>query len=72
MYAYPLLACNVDGIDEELFDWTDPDRPYAFYDLTKDAEKLLAGLDVGSNHVFSVLAHWPPEKSKTNPSGGSE
>jgi hypothetical protein len=58
------LACNVDDIDEELFDWTDPDRPYEFYDLTKDADELLAGLDIGNKHVFSVVSHWPPEKKQ--------
>lgn len=62
VYAYPLLACNIDGIDPELLDWTDPDRPYSFYDLTKDAEVLLSGMDVSKNVTFSQIKHWPPEK----------
>jgi hypothetical protein len=63
VFAYPLLACNIDNIDEELMDWTDPDRPYQFYDLTKDAEVLLRGLDVSKKVVFSQIAHWPPKNS---------
>eukprot|EP00977_Amphora_coffeiformis_P013123 scaffold3376_cov151-Amphora_coffeaeformis.AAC.3 len=61
VYSYPLLACNIDGIDPDLLDWTDPDRPYSFYDLTKDAEVLLKGMDVSSNVTFSQIAHYPPE-----------
>jgi hypothetical protein len=63
VYAYPLLACNVDGIDPELMDWTDPDRPYSFYDLTKDAEVLLKGMDVSQKVVFSQIVHWPPPEA---------
>lgn len=64
-FAYPLLAAaNLDAIDEDLFEWTDPDRPHAYYDLTKDAEVLLQGTDVSSKVVFSQVAHYPPEITK--------
>ena len=62
VFSYPLLACNIDRIDCDLLDWTDPDRPFAFYDLTKDAEVLLRGTDVSSKQVFSPVAHRPPEE----------
>jgi hypothetical protein len=58
--SYPLLACHIDRIDTALLEWTDPDRPHAFYDLTKDADVLLRGTDVSSKVVFSQIAHWPP------------
>jgi hypothetical protein len=60
VFSYPLLACNIDRIDTDLLDWTDPDRPFSFYDLTKDAEVLLRGTDVSSKNVFSQVVHWPP------------
>jgi hypothetical protein len=63
--SYPLLACHIDRIDTELLEWTDPDRPHAFYDLTKDADVLLRGTDVSSKVVFSQIAHWPPPTSKS-------
>jgi len=66
MFSYPLLACNIDNIDADLLEWTDPDRSHAFYDLTKDAEVLLRGQDVSSKVVFSQIAHWPPDRKKTN------
>lgn len=67
-YSYPLLVCNVEGIhDEALFDWNDPDRDYTDYDLTKDAKKLIHGLDLGKKVVFSQIKHWPPEESQYEP-----
>ena len=56
-YSYPLLACSVDGIDPELFDWTDPDRPHVYYDLTIDADELLGDLSVRNKMVFSMVSH---------------
>jgi hypothetical protein len=61
VFSYPLLACNVDSLDEELFEWNDPDRPMSFYDLTKDAEVLLSGIDVSGKKVFSHIKHWSPQ-----------
>lgn len=62
VFSFPLLASNIDRIDTNLLEWTDPDRPHAFYDLTKDAEVLLHGTDVSSKIVFTQIAHWPPGK----------
>ena len=63
VFSYPLLAADISGIDTDLLDWTDPDRPdFVFYDLTKDADVLLRGMDVSSKIVFSQIAHFPPEK----------
>lgn len=67
VFSYPLLACRVDNIDDNLLDWTDPDRPYSFYDLTRDAEALLSGTDVSSKVVFSQIVHWPPTKAPKTP-----
>jgi hypothetical protein len=65
-FAYPLLAvAGLDSVDKDLLEWTDHDRPHVFYDLTKDAEVLLRGSDVSSKVVFSTMAHWPPEKNKS-------
>jgi len=54
------VAVNTDRIDQELYDWADPDRPYSFYDLTKDASKLLKGTKLKAKTGFSRLKHWPP------------
>lgn len=64
VYAYPLFACRIEGIPEELFDWKDPDHPFSFYDLTIDAEELIRGMNMEGKTVFSTLSWWPPPKEK--------
>merc|ERR1711957_214048 len=62
MFAQPLVACSVTNLDKNLFDWSDPDRSYVYYDLTKDAEYLLQGLDIMESISFSQVSYWPPPK----------
>lgn len=64
VYSYPLLACDVQGIDPDLFDWTDPDRPHSYYDLTQDACELIGEESVSDKKVFSILSHMPPAAMK--------
>jgi len=63
-FAFPFLACCVDEIrDCDLFEWEDPNRPYEYYDITKDAEQLLIdnGKAVdGSLAVFSKMIFCQP------------
>jgi hypothetical protein len=60
---YPLIACNADKIkDCGLFEWEDPLRPYAYYDLTRDVKKLLledGGEIDESTIIFSRMEYWP-------------
>lgn len=60
LFAYPLIACDSEQVDSELYEWNDPDRPYSYYDLSKDAKKLLAGVGVSHNVGFTVVKHWAP------------
>jgi hypothetical protein len=46
------------NIDPELYDWTDPERTFHFYDLTKVAKKLLAALDLEEP---PMVKHFPPK-----------
>ena len=73
VFAYPLVACHTDRIEETLYDWRDPERSYSYYDITKDAKFLLHGTDVEESIVFSQFAHWPPTTSpKPSPSEAPE
>lgn len=54
-----VYSCFQSGIGEEIIDWRDPLRPHAFYDLTKDAAKILEGLDTSNDIIFSQMKHWP-------------
>ena len=56
----------MDEIGEEVIDWRDPLRSHAFYDLTKDAEKILEGIDISNKCVFSQMKHWPPTGATSN------
>jgi hypothetical protein len=53
---FPVLLCDVSGIDHELVGWEDPDEPYEKHSAIYD----LAGLERES--VFSVIQHWAPSK----------
>ena len=65
VFSYPLLACTVDEMDKDMLDWTDPEHPHEFYDLTKDAQALIRGSDISEKVVFSQVGHYPPETKKT-------
>ena len=64
VFAFPLIACRIDDIDEDLFEFNDPGRSYAYYDLTKDAKKLIGGC--GKEETFTVVKSWPAESERTN------
>jgi hypothetical protein len=42
VFAYPLFACNICNIPEELFDWNNLDHPHSYYNLTRDAGRVVA------------------------------
>jgi len=63
-FAYPLIACEIEGLDEELFDFKDPKRSYKYYDLSFDAKKLISighENDACDPRGFSIVRHWDPD-----------
>jgi hypothetical protein len=40
---------------------SDPDRPHTFYDLSKDADQLLSGMELHDGVGFTTVKHWPPK-----------
>ena len=71
-FAFPLIACKIDDIDDEMFDFKDPSRSYKYYDLTVDAKKLTAARsaknaadadDGGDPLAFTIIKTWLPEKA---------
>lgn len=58
---FPLVACPVDLIQDNLFEWSSPYHDYEYYDLTLDADSIMMGDDKGrsvSNTAFSRVVHW--------------
>ena len=62
-FAFPLIACRIDDIDQEMFDFKDPDRSYKYYDLTMDAKKVLAAKNITDPPCFTIVKSWAPEKN---------
>lgn len=68
---YPLIACNVENIKEsDLFEWEDPLRSYEYYDLTRDAKRILSegdnnyhDVELDESKVFSKMVYWPYRSS---------
>ena len=64
-FIYPLIACDVDHIGEELYDWNDPERDYSYYSVISDAKQLLKNQpNANISRVFSRVKHWPPQTKK--------
>lgn len=60
LFSYPLLAVDTDNVDPELYEWKDPDRPYSYYDLSRDARTVLDGIrsEDEVKSLFSSVTHW--------------
>merc|ERR1719356_2351180 len=41
-FAYPLIACNIDDLDNNLIHFKDLDRSYKYYDLSVDLKRIVA------------------------------
>jgi uncharacterized membrane protein YqjE len=61
LIPYPLLLCDIKDVGTKLFNWTDPERPHSYYDVTQDVKQLTREADAASR-LFSRVKHWPPSK----------
>ena len=63
LFSYPLLAVDTDQLDEELYEWKDNDRPYSYYDLSRDACNVLkdARSESDIKSLFSSVTYWKPD-----------
>lgn len=65
-FPYPLLACDVEGLDDYLFDWSDPHLEYSYYSLVNDANRILSDTEAKdhcSEHVFDSITYWNDDDS---------
>lgn len=60
LFSYPLLAVDTDDVDEELYEWKDAERPYSYYDLSRDAQTVLNGAKSKDEikTLFSSVTYW--------------
>lgn len=66
-FPYPLLACDISGMDSCHIDWVDPIRGHAYYDMAADVQFLSEGKDYRSKPVLSVIKRFNT-KVKVSPS----
>ena len=62
LFSYPLLAVDTNHLDEDLYEWKDNDRPYSYYDLSRDACNVLKGTrsEDEIKSLFSSVTYWKP------------
>ena len=56
------------NINEDLYEWKDPEKTYSYYDITKDVKEVFMGTLLSpekylSKCVFSRVKHWQPKIS---------
>ena len=56
--TFPLLACDIDEIDEDLIGWTDDERGYAPHNLLHDLEAVAANGAPRQGPVVSIIRQW--------------
>lgn len=67
-FPYPLLAVeSSNGIFDDLCEWRNPEKPYSYYDLTRDFNEVFMGTLISpekneAKKLFSRVKHWPPNK----------
>ncbi len=64
-FAFPLIACAIDDIDKDLFEFNDPGRSHEYYDLRNDANKLIGG-HKEEMQTFTVVKSWPAKSENTD------
>jgi len=67
-FVYPLLACDLQDVDEDLIGWKDPVRGFDPHNLVNDAYNIMGGRPL--QPVFSIVMQWAPEsesKQKDRP-----
>jgi hypothetical protein len=67
LFSYPLLVVDTDDVDEELYEWKDPERPYSYYDLSRDAQTVLNGVKSKDEikSLFSSVAYWKANETSS-------
>jgi hypothetical protein len=58
-FLYPLLACELLDIDEDLVGWNDPVRGFHPHNLVNDAYQIMRGRPL--QPVFSIVRQWTPD-----------
>lgn len=57
-FLFPLIACDIQGIDEDLIGWKDKEHGYIPHSLVHDLEAITESKAL--NAVFAIVRQWKP------------
>ena len=60
-FVFPLLACDISGIDEDLIGWKDKANGYGPHSLVEDVQRI-TGTQI-LHPIFSIVQQWNPKES---------
>jgi len=74
-FMYPLLACDVQEMDNQHIGWVDPLRSHSYYNLARDVDAIKSSIagnnDTSSSSsasadesVLSIIGYWPSSTKK--------
>merc|ERR1712232_1207986 len=69
-FSYPLIVSCVDDVATDLFEWKDPDKSHAYYNVMADASVILFGNDADEelpDKIYSRVYHYPPSTKLKEP-----
>ena len=55
-FVYPLLACDVTEIDDDIISWKDPNGGYVPHSLVEDVKNITGC--TSTHPVFSIVKQW--------------
>lgn len=59
-FRFPLIACDLSGIDPKNIGWIDPLRSQSYYSLDQDVQFLMKQEhNVSTEPKLSIVKHWP-------------
>jgi len=67
-FPFPLILCDVRGINDDLIGWTDPRYPHDHHSVIFDVPGLVRKENERAENIdkncslLSVVKHWPPTK----------
>ena len=56
-FLFPLLACDIEGIDENLIGWRDSQSGYEPHNLSRDVEAIIKSRKL-RRPIFSIVRQW--------------
>lgn len=64
-FVFPVLACDINGIDEDVLSWKDAVNGYSPHSLVHDVQEV-TGLKETPHAIFSIVKQWKVDHQRHN------